>query len=250
MLGESAGRKPLVVSFATDDSDGRNWTARSVPTIQAATTRKRKRTTKAPRLEKKRLMRSLSWTSGCDGASGHRRRPGTTGPGGSDRSRGGRWAPWELAPGGQQHGDDPDGGPDGETGQADPRCPAPIPGPRRRVDDRGGLAERAEVEDPSRSEPGAEPEPRLEVARRRCGCRQDEHETSDRVGMQDEECRECAVRHQRADVPGSTAPGDLLRTDVADARLIPVEASAGCRGWCGESCHCHVGPHLCRDHSR
>ena len=39
MLGESAGRKPLVVSFATSARDGRNRTARNVTTIQATTMR-------------------------------------------------------------------------------------------------------------------------------------------------------------------------------------------------------------------
>ncbi len=39
MLGESAGRKPLVVSWATSASDGRNRTASTVPTIQATTIR-------------------------------------------------------------------------------------------------------------------------------------------------------------------------------------------------------------------
>ena len=73
MLGELAGRKPLVVSFATSASEGRNRTARNVMTIQASTTRNRQRTVNCPRLVKKRLIESLSWTN-CDGVASGRRR--------------------------------------------------------------------------------------------------------------------------------------------------------------------------------
>jgi hypothetical protein len=53
MLGAVAGRKPLVVSFATSPRAGRNRTARRVTTIQARTMRNRYRTEKRPRLLKK-----------------------------------------------------------------------------------------------------------------------------------------------------------------------------------------------------
>jgi hypothetical protein len=66
MLAEFAGRNPLVVSFATSDREGRSWTARNVPAIQARTIANRKRTANAPRLVKKRLMEFLSTNAGGD----------------------------------------------------------------------------------------------------------------------------------------------------------------------------------------
>ena len=62
MLGELAGRKPLVVSLATSASDGRKRTARNVTAIQATTMRNRKRTANCPRLVKKRFIPVLSST--------------------------------------------------------------------------------------------------------------------------------------------------------------------------------------------
>ena len=69
MLGEFAGRKPLVVSFATSPRDGRNRVARYRTTILARTTRNRKRTVKRPRLAKKWLTTVLSRTRDCGAAT-------------------------------------------------------------------------------------------------------------------------------------------------------------------------------------
>ena len=67
MLGELAGRKPLVVSLATSASDGRKRTARKVTAIQATTMRNRKRTANRPRLVKKRFIPVLSSTEPAHG---------------------------------------------------------------------------------------------------------------------------------------------------------------------------------------
>ena len=74
MLGVLAGRNPLVVSLATSLRDGRSRTARIVTTIQATTTRNRKRTVNCPRPTKKLLNRSLLGTSRCGSCGVPRRR--------------------------------------------------------------------------------------------------------------------------------------------------------------------------------
>jgi hypothetical protein len=90
-----------------------------------------------------------------------------------------------------------------------------------------GLAELAEVVDAPRPEAGAEPETSLEIPRRGGGRWK---------GDEQPDGRRCADRHEpgqqddrgtEPDVPCAASPGDLGRSDVADARLVSL-AGGGC----------------------
>ena len=56
MDAELAGRNPLVVSLATDDSEGKAFTEKTVMTIQPTRMAQRKRTEKWPRPVKNRVI--------------------------------------------------------------------------------------------------------------------------------------------------------------------------------------------------
>jgi hypothetical protein len=138
-----------------------------------------------------------------------------------------------LASDGQEERRDCDDHADGKAGENDRPGPRTIRRPRDRVDHILRLTELAEVEDPSRAEPGTEPEPRLVLARRRSSDRQDEDEPRPMWRVGGDESDEHDEADSKPDMACTAAPCDLGRTDVADARDVLDHAAGGHYGTAG-----------------